>query len=136
VLLVISVAVRRDELVRHQACADGLALFDRILAQCGPRSRKLGRIYVREWTPLHWAWLLVNHCAFAGWLAEKGIVSRANLSGANLSGANLSGANLSGANLSWANLSWAYRGSSSSIPGWRTSAAGYLERDTSAEAAE
>ena len=59
----------------------------------------------------------------------------ANLSGADLLGANLSGADLLGANLLGANLYladlYAYRGHGQPpIPGWRTLASGYLERDT------
>ena len=76
----ISVSVSREELVRHGACEKGLTLFDRVLALCGPKSRAKGRIFVREWTPLHWVWLMVNHCGFATWLAERGIVSRATRS--------------------------------------------------------
>jgi hypothetical protein len=53
----------------------------------------------------------------------------ADLSGANLYGADLFRANLSGANLSGANLYGAYRGASPAIPGWRTLATGYLERE-------
>jgi hypothetical protein len=60
---------------------------------------------------------------------------RADLSGAylpraDLSGANLSGANLYRADLSGANLYGANRGAySAAIPGWRTLATGYLEKD-------
>lgn len=64
-------------------------------------------------------------------------LSRADLSRANLYGVNLYGANLYGANFYGANLSGAYRGSSSPIPGWRTLATGYVERETaSTEAAQ
>ncbi len=63
-------------------------------------------------------------------------LSGVDLSGANLSRANLSGARLHGATLSHANLHGAYRGSSSPIPGWRTLANGYLEREEVTRAAE
>ena len=54
----------------------------------------------------------------------------ANLRGADLYGADLRGANLTGANLYGADLYGANRGSSPHIPGWRTLATGYLERET------
>jgi hypothetical protein len=63
-------------------------------------------------------------------------LSCADLSGAGLSGADLSGADLSGANLFRADLSGAYRGASPAIPGWRTLATGYLEREEVGRAAE
>ena len=57
-------------------------------------------------------------------------LSGADLNGVDLSHADLSGADLSGASLSDANLYGAYRGlGQPSIPGWRTDAAGYLERE-------
>ena len=52
----------------------------------------------------------------------------AYLRGANLTDADLSGAYLRGAYLRGADLRYAYRGTSPVIPGWRTNAAGYLER--------
>ncbi len=131
----IQVTVHKSTLQRERACPEGLALFDSIAAlQAESDPRRLRRILVRHWTPLHSVWLLATRCSFARWLEERGIVPRANLSGAylygaNLYGANLSGAYLCGANLSGAYLSGAYRSEpSSKVPGWRTLASGYLER--------
>jgi uncharacterized protein YjbI with pentapeptide repeats len=54
----------------------------------------------------------------------------ADLRGAYLEGADLEGANLEGANLRGANLRGAYRGPEQApIPGWRTLASGYLEKE-------
>jgi len=68
-------------------------------------------------------------------------LSDANLRGAdlryaNLSDADLRGADLTGADLSRADLTDAYRGPSQPIPGWRTLASGYMERDCGVEWAD
>lgn len=127
----ISVTLWRRTLVAHDACPEGMALFELISGlQPENDARRLDRIRIRRWTPLHSIWPYVaGFGAFAGWLENQGLIPRANLAGANLAGANLDGANLDGAN-----LAGAYRGSSSSIPGWHTLTSGYLERATTAEA--
>jgi len=119
---VITVTIHRTTLVRHNACAEGLALFDAIAAlQPESDPRRLERIKVRHWTPLHSLWAIVaGHASFLRWAEEQGIVPRADLAGAYLAGANLAGANLAGA----------YRGSSPAVPGWRTLASGDLERES------
>ena len=150
----ISVTIWRKTLVRHGACASGLALFDSI-ASMQPESdpRRLRRIRIPRWGALHW--IMLVQAGYGEWLAARGIVPRADLYGANLSRANLTGANLTGAdlyganlrgayltgadlsradltgaNLYGANLRGAYRGHGQPpIPGWRTDAAGYLERE-------
>ena len=151
----ISVTIYRSTLVRLGACNAGLALYDAIAAlQPESDARRGRRIRIARWTPLHAVWIRCRYSSFAAWLEALDLIPRANLVGANLVRANLDGANLDGANLDGAtlvranlagaylaganlryanldgaNLDGAYRGSSSSIPGWRTSATGYLERD-------
>ena len=131
----ISVTIWRKTLVKLDACAEGIALFDAV-ADLQPESdpRRRRRIRVADWTQLHGAWLLCRHSLFARWLEDRSIIPRANLGGAylygaNLRGADLGGANLYGADLRGANLGGAYRGPSSPISGWRTLATGYLERE-------
>ena len=90
------------------ACAEGLALYDAIAAllpEADKRRRR--RIRIASWTPLHFLWLA--RTPFGSWMAERNLIPGANLCGADLRGAD--------------------RGSSPPIDGWRTSAAGYLERD-------
>ena len=129
----ISVSIWRKTLVRARACTEGLALFDAIARQQPVTdARRLERIRIARWTPLHSVWGWVGSAGFAGWLEGKGIIPRANFSGANFSGANLSRANFSRAYLSGANFSGAYRGTSSKIPGWHTLVSGYLEREAEA----
>jgi len=118
--------------------------FGAMLPEDDARRRK--GIRIANWTPLHAIWPYAAGCgAFARWLEDRGITPRANLAGANLAGANLYGANLAGANLAGANLDGAnlaganlaganlygaFRGPSAPIPGWRTLASGYLERES------
>ncbi len=105
----ISVSIWRKTLVRNEACRDGLALFDAIAEQQSESDpRRLERIRVRNWTPLHSIWARVGAGRFAQWCESRQIIPRADLSCANLSGANLSRADLSRADLSGANLSRAY----------------------------
>ncbi len=114
----ISVSIYRSTLVKHEACRNGLALYDAIAAllpEADKRRRR--RIRIANWTPLHFIWLVQT--GFGMWLAGRNLIPIANLYGANLSGANLERAN----------LERAYRGSSPTVAGWRTSAAGYLEKD-------
>ncbi len=144
----ISVSIWRKTLVRHEACRDGLALFDAIAAQQPANDKlRLKRIRVRNWTPLHSIWAWACAASFAQWCESRQIIPRANLTGANLylanlylanltgadlTGAYLTGANLTGANLNGADLSGAYRGTSPSIPGWHTLVSGYVKRETEA----
>lgn len=117
----ISVPIWRKTLVRNDACKEGLALFDAIAAQQPETdARRLERIRIARWTPLHQIWGWVASAPFAQWMEHKGLIPRADLSRADLSGADLSGAD----------LSRAYRGSSSPIPGWRTLVTGYIGRAT------
>ena len=103
----ITVTIRRSELVKHGACASGLALFDSIAAlQSADDPRRLRRIRI-PWCELADAWLAVGASGFVGWLRAKKLVPIADLSGANLRGANLRGADLSGADLYGADLSGA-----------------------------
>lgn len=122
----ITVTIHRKTLVRLQACRYGLFLFDRIAAlQPESDPRRLKRIKVRHWTPLHSLWAIVaGYAGFVAWAEYRHLVPRANLSGADLSGADLYGADRYGAD-----LSGAYRGTSPAIPGWRTLETGYLERE-------
>ncbi len=137
----ISVSIWRKTLVRRNACADGLALFDAIAAQQPANDkRRLERIRIRNWTPLHGLWAWIDAARFAQWCEARQIIPRADLTYADLSGADLSGANLSRANLSRsdlsgailsrADLSGAYRGTSPKVPGWHTLVSGHLERET------
>jgi hypothetical protein len=95
----VTLRLRRAVLESHEACADGLALFDAIATD--------GVVEV-EWTPLAMTWIAVAHPGFAGWLRWRGLtpasLACANLYGADLEGANLYGANLGGADLRGANL--------------------------------
>lgn len=91
----------RAELMRHEACPAGLALFDSI-ARIQGRREKIRVL----WTPLTCVWLSTS---YLNWLWEHGLVPMcslrdANLRGANLDGADLGGANLLGAYLDGANL--------------------------------
>ena len=86
----ISVTITRSVLQQRGACSRGLALFDRIAMHGWRHSVK-----VRDWTPLHDAWIASAFPGFASWLIDQALIPRANLSGADLSGANLSGANRS-----------------------------------------
>ena len=126
----ISVTIYRSRLVRLGACKGGLALYDDIAAlQPESDPRRSGRIRIARWTPLHAIWIRQTHPSFATWLEHRDLIPLANLRYANLDGASLRYANLDGANLCGANLAGAYRGSSPSIPGWRTRANGHLERE-------
>jgi uncharacterized protein YjbI with pentapeptide repeats len=99
----ITVTITLADLEAHNACAEGIALYE---ACC--RRFKGGKRYVRfEWTPLHQIWLATAYSSFCGWLRDFGLVPACNLRETNLSGANLRGADLRGANLSGANLSGA-----------------------------
>ena len=97
----ISVTITRSALQQRGACSQGIALFDRIVAMRGWRHS----VKVRDWTPLHDAWIASAFPGFASWLIDQALIPRADLSGADLSGASLSGANLYGANLSGADRS-------------------------------
>jgi len=68
--------------------------------------------------------------SLAGANLDGANLAGANLAGANLDGAYLAGANLAGANLDGAYLDGAFRGLSAPVPGWRTLASGYLERES------
>jgi len=141
----ISVTIYRSRLVALGACEEGLALYDAIAAlQTESDPRRNRRVRIARWTPLHAVWIRCQYPSFAAWLEEQDLIPRANLDGANLRYANLRYANLDGANLRYANLvganlaganlagaylAGAYRGSSLPIPGWRTLANGYLERE-------
>jgi hypothetical protein len=115
-----AVTITRDGLVRHDACAGGLDLFDRIAPS--------GRLEIAEWTPLHAVWLAAAEPSHCGWLTSEGVIPSANLADANLVRANLSYANLVRAN-----LAGAYVGIGATPPaGWRTTASSYLEREVGA----
>ena len=99
----IYVSITKAELLKHEACDEGMRLFDAIAS---------GDEWVGKWTPLHSVWLATAYPAFRAWLRHRGLIpitdlAHANLFGADLSGANLSRAYLSGADLSRANLSGA-----------------------------
>ncbi len=132
----ITVSIYRSTLVKAGACSGGLALYDSCAAM-QPKSdkRRKRRLRVARWSVLHTVWLHSVCSSFALWAEERNIIPRANLVGANLRGANLDGANLVGANLvganlDGANLDGAYRSvHSPKVPGWRTLATGYLEKE-------
>src|ERR1051325_2972963 len=98
----ISVTISRAELQEKLACDEGMALFESVLALCDPKSREKGRIYIKEWTPLHDVWIRLSR--FSAWLEGRRIIPRAYLYGAYLYGVNLYGAYLYGADLYGANL--------------------------------
>lgn len=98
----IAVTITRDELVRHDACDTGLALFERIAPS--------GRLEIAEWTALHAVWLAAAEPSHCGWLTSAGIIPRANLACAYLVGADLSGAHLGRADLARADLACANLG--------------------------
>ena len=109
----LTITLTRKELERHDACSDGLDLFDALKSWQddvrAARALKPRRGLRLEWTLLHQVWLAATYPSHARWLQETGIIPpvhgrRANLAGANLAGANLRGANLAGANLTGANL--------------------------------
>ena len=131
----ISVSLYRKDLVAASACRQGLALYDQIAA-LQPTSDRLRekRLRVWRWTQLHTVWLHEVCSGFAYWAEMRNLIPKANLWGANLSGADLSRASLSGADLSGADLSVAYLSGAyrpvDPPAGWRTSAAGYLEKET------
>ena len=94
----ISITLTRGVLTHphRNACSEGLALFDAILAAQTERriasgKRPLNRLRVR-WTPLAQLWLARDASGFSQWLFDKGLAPSVNLSGANLSSAYLSGA--------------------------------------------
>jgi hypothetical protein len=96
----ISVTITMTELERAGACADGMAAF---VWLAGGESLR-----IREWTPLHTAWLHASPMSsYAAWAEHRGLIPRANLSRANLYGADLTGANLYGADLTGADLTGA-----------------------------
>jgi len=96
-----SITISRSDLLEHNACEDGLALFD---------SFAQGQEEITiPWGTLEYLWLEAE-TKFASWLyfaklAPLPNFSKLDLSGANLSSVDLSFANLSSANLSFANLS-------------------------------
>ncbi len=98
--MAIKVEITREELTAHNACKDGIALFEACCRRFKGGARKV-RV---DWTPLHAVWSAVAYPSFTGWARDVGIIPMANLSGANLRGANLSGADLRDADLSGANL--------------------------------
>jgi hypothetical protein len=156
----ISVSIWRKTLVANHACAEGLALFDAIAKQQPESDpRRLRRIRIPRWTALHWIMLVQagfgEWCAARDIVPRADLggpdlsgadlggadlygadlrgtdLGGADLSGADLRGADLRGADLRGTDLRGADLSHAYRGHDQPpIPGWRTLASGYLERDT------
>jgi hypothetical protein len=98
----ISVMITLQELEDHDACQEGLELFEDIALLQGDETK----LHIPEWTLLHTIWLMTT--GHEKWLVEEGIVPRANLGGAYLGGANLGGADLGGAYLEGANLGGAY----------------------------
>lgn len=104
----IFVTITRRLLAEHQACAEGLTLFDHVAAMSKRSPRGVPRIKVR-WTIAHQLWAATAYPSFYAWLRDKSLapqlsMARANLYGADLQGANLRGANLRGADLRGANL--------------------------------
>src|ERR1700689_1768942 len=108
------ISISKGDLVRHQACQEGMDLFLNILDSIRDAPKELclkvqgETLVVPVWTQAHTVWILRNAPTFESWLAHKVLIPRADLSWANLSGANLSGANLSRAGLSRAYLSGAF----------------------------
>ncbi len=114
----IRVTVTREELLKYEACEEGITAFDSLY----PNGLDL------EWTLETQVAIVKSELRkYLGWAADHRLIptanlnganlngadlsraglSRADLSGANLSGANLNGANLNGANLNGANLNGA-----------------------------
>lgn len=75
----------REELIRHTACARGLAYFDEIAPE-----GKLSLV----WDVTTQVRFAVEAREWIGWAREKNLVPIVNLSGANLTRADLSGADL------------------------------------------
>mgnify|MGYP000952888505 CR=1 FL=1 len=146
----IGVRITRRELVEHDACDEGITLFERIAPS--------GILEIPEWTALHALWLAVAEPSHCGWLVGQGIIPRAYLRGADLTrayltraylrgaylrgayltgaylrgadleGADLRGADLTGAYLTGAYLTGAYAGTQGQAPaGWRLTPSGFLE---------
>ena len=113
----ITVSIRRADLVAENACNPWLALFDVLKThQDEQRARSIGPEgspqaargpragLVVRWSRLHALWLASAYPSFASWLVERGIVPQVSLISASLRGANLDGASLRGASLDGANL--------------------------------
>ena len=107
----ITVSIRRADLVAENACNPWLALFDVLKThQDEQRARSIGPEgspqaargpragLVVRWSRLHALWLASAYPSFASWLVERGIVPQVSLISASLDGANLDGASLRGAN--------------------------------------
>ena len=96
----IRLCIHRADLVRDDACAEGVQLFDRIAAEGASAA-----VLEFQWSPLAAVWLAVVARDYMPWLRERSYVpSSADLSSADLRSADLRSANLSGADLSSANL--------------------------------
>lgn len=93
----ISVRLSLSELLDHDPCEEGVALFAAIAGDAD-------EICIEEWTPLHAVWIRVVYPNFAQWLEQDDFIPIAGLSGADLRGTYLSGAELYGADLRGANL--------------------------------
>jgi uncharacterized protein YjbI with pentapeptide repeats len=114
-LSAIRVCIHHADLVRDDACAEGVQLFDRIAAEGASAD-----VLEFQWSPLASVWLAVVARDYMPWLRERSYVpSSANLSSANLYGANLSVADLRSADLSSADLTFALRAiDDDPIAGW------------------
>ena len=76
----INVKITRDELRQHNACANGMALFESIVALQGHKRS----IYIRDWTPLHMVWCASAYPGFWQWCRDLNIVPQVTLTRANL----------------------------------------------------
>jgi len=93
----ISVRLSLSELLDHDPCEEGVALFAAIAGDAD-------EICIEEWTPLHAVWIRVVYPNFAQWLEQDDFIPIAGLSGADLRGADLRGAELYNADLRGADL--------------------------------
>ena len=89
-----TVTIARADLIAHDACGDGFALYDAIAAEMSTPDE-----ITIPWGPLAWLW-----CPFSQWLYSCGLVPMPSFDGADLSSADMSSANMSGANMRGANL--------------------------------
>lgn len=115
----ISVTIVRTTLVANDACHEGLEIFDTIAAmQPETDARRLKRLRIVKWTPLHQLWLSAAYPSYSSSLRGRGIIPWIDLRGANLEGAYLEGAYLRGA----------YRPTGDLPDGWVRGTDGYLAR--------
>ena len=112
-----TVELNRKALRDANACADGVQVFDAIVAMQG-RKHSIRT----EWTLLHQLWFCQAYPSFASWVRSKRL-----LPWIDLRGSNLRGSNLSYSDLRYSDLSGSYRPTDPPA-GWEPDANGYLRK--------